>query len=473
MREGERRAGDATRARRRGGTVPRPKVTARRATAATTGATVAVLVLGLSSLVGGCSPDGAAPHVSPTAALPPTATATPATAATATPAPSPAAQEPRSVGTGEVATLGDLEAVNHPDMSDSTSYLTRDVAGLRVTVNNPDPSALGATVGITLAGSSGKPLATAGYLTWASGDSESDYTWPGSYPSSLGPSFVRYDDAAVWEYLAAIVPSWLRDPRAYLVSRSGWTLPDGTTTHLAEAPTFRAPSPDGRLMLLVAASGPPTVGSLLDGTMFVVFTGDAGQPPVIPDCFPQTPTQCDLANALPAGWLTGTPARFTPNPSPEPSPRPTPNPHATPSLAAPTAATTSAACDRQPTGPLVALVPQVFAATGPGKTASCGQNVSFGPFGGATVQLVRDGTDSDSLIELGGQKDNKNGAADVMEIPNKAFIDGPGPFAQVATFNDPTDGCFAYGFVPPDMPGARVFYVNPKSGFVRADGTTT
>lgn len=87
-------------------------------------------------------------------------------------------------------------------------------------------------------------------LTWSSADSprSDDYRWDTMLRYGLGA-----DDS---RFFMGVVPPWLEEPRVVLFSRTGFVRADGGRVQTLEAPVYRAPTGDGRMLYTVAILAP-------------------------------------------------------------------------------------------------------------------------------------------------------------------------------------------------------------------------
>ncbi|OJV76586.1 MAG: hypothetical protein BGO37_11105 [Cellulomonas sp. 73-92] len=428
---------------------------ARRATgAATTGALVLALAIGV--------PAALARHGTPGPVNPgqPTSTASPVTpsAAPTDAAPSPTTplgpvsinaygQSTYAVGAGQAAVLDvpNLYAVNVPQAS-GAQVVAHGIGGLDVTVMADGSHA--ATVLLDASANHGQSATVP--LDWPATEHASDYSMSHHYPI---PTFISSaTDSFQYAYLVGTVPSWLHDPVVELVSDTPWTLPDGTSTHLAQVPTFRAPTPDGRLMYVITGAGAMALNWLAPGHHVAIAFANSNEPePFVPGCEQDIGAYGCTLIPMPAQYLTGVPAPFT--------------------SVADGAASLAGTTPRGTTWPAVApapaeIAPGVLAATAAGATDSSGA-LHFTGWAGAAVSVIRDGTDSDSLIEI-----NATTGTTGTQIVQKGFLD-PGRATVVSSqFDNARDGVFVGGTVPPGLAGVHVFVTTP-GGFTQAGGGTT
>ena len=272
-------------------------------------AVVAALAFGIPaglSRHGGVEPIG----FPPTTSSAPTSSS-PAPTPTGTVAPGPVStnaygQDSYAVGAGQAAVLDvpNLYAANVP-LASGSQAVAHGVGGVDVTVTADGSDA--ATVVLDASANHGKS-ATA-HLTWPADEHASDYSMSNHYPI---PTFVTSsNDAFQYAYLVGTVPSWIHDPVVLLVSDTAWTLPDGGTTHVAQVPTFRAPTADGRLMYVITGAGNMALNWLAPGH-HVAVAFSSGSEPFVPGCEQDIGAHgCDLI-PFPAQHLTGVPAQFSP-----------------------------------------------------------------------------------------------------------------------------------------------------------------
>lgn len=409
---------------------------ARRTTGtASAGALVLALVVGVSAALSGHG----APPVEPGR---PTSSATATAEPTTSPSPSPAATQ-SPLGDSEVATLDfpNLYAVNHPATSSPTQVVARGVGGVDVIVDRDGDHG----VEVTLDASANHGKTATERLAWPADERESDYSADAN-PYPVPTVTTAFTEDFQYAYLLGTVPSWLTgDVRVLLYGDAGWTLPDGSTTRLAEVPTFRAPTDDGRLMFVVTGAGHMALQWLADQHPAIVFMGDEGT--YVPGCYGDLSGGCD-AIPFPAQVLTMVPVQFTAVPG-----------SSTPPTDESTGPSTSSS--------LSTLAHGIAAVTDPGTPVTADGHVfDLGPFDGATAHLTRDGTDSDSLVELTASKGD-----DGTEIVGKGVL-GAYPLVLSTEFDDPADGVFTFGVVPPGWSDVHVFYRDDAFGFSLPDGTT-
>lgn len=238
----------------------------------------------------------------------------------AEPTTAPVHQEPHYAGAGTVATLeAGVQAVNVPISIAATLVQAEDVAGLDVQLSARATRAASRVVVHT--GPSGEgPGSGEWVIAWRAPDAPSSYSAAGPYgidftATSAGP------DRATRYALAGAVPSWLRDPTVLWFSQAGWRLDDGATVHAAEIPTFRAPTPDGRLLYFVVmdeAAGERILGVPLPESSWP----GVGDPPLVaflgadgdvfaPACDAETTFACLENLGVQGSWLDEPRAHFT------------------------------------------------------------------------------------------------------------------------------------------------------------------
>lgn len=420
----------------------------RRTSTAAAGALVLALAIGVPAALAGHGPVGPVTPGQPTATTSPSAA--PSTAPSATASPGPVAtnaygQHTYSVGDSQAAVLEvpNLYAVNLPQTSPSQA-VAHGVGGVDVTVTASGSH--GVTVALDASANHGKTATVD--LTWPDVERASDYSTSHHYP--IPQVVTASTDAFQYAYLVGTVPSWLHDPVVQLVSDTAWTLPDGGTTHVAQVPTFRAPTPDGRLMFVITGAGPMALDWLAPGHhVAIAFANSNESQPFVPGCEQDIGAYgCDLI-PMPAQYLTGEPAQFSPV-----SDQPTGS-----------AVATASWPDVAPAP--VEVAPGILAATGAGAAGTDGE-LMFTGWAGATVSVLRDGTDSDSLLEIIARK---GGAS--TQATEKGFLDAGRSTVVSATFGAPGDGILVGGTVPPDITGVRVFLAPRAGAFAQAGGGTT
>ena len=353
-------------------------------------------------------------------------------------------QQPRSFGDGAVAELEDgAAAVNVPARTSSTQVLADGVAGYAVSVTQD-----GETVHVQLVS-----LATQGTLT------ASVSLVDGGSPTTYGEAGTPYPNlseygrggSSLFSVFVGVLPSWQRDPTAYLFSAAGWPAANGQVAHAAEVPTFHPPADPDRLMYVVVLTGEARQRVVGSGhTMsFVGAAGDA----FWPECGRSTgtgttndPGRCAALLGVTEEELQGLvpPVKFdrelrTGSPATATAPDP------------------------------VDVAPGIRAVLSAG-TADARGDVAIGTFDGAAVRIGRDGSTTDARVHLTAEKDGRTS--------EPVTYDTLGPWATVGY----TDGvpaasgttipAFVYGTVPPDMSDPTVFVYSP-AGFVSADGTRT
>ena len=174
---------------------------------------------------------------------------------------------------GAVAELEDgAAAVNVPARTSSTQVLADGVAGYAVSVTQD-----GETVHVQLVS-----LATQGTLT------ASVSLVDGGSPTTYGEAGTPYPNlseygrggSSLFSVFVGVLPSWQRDPTAYLFSAAGWPAANGQVAHAAEVPTFHPPADPDRLMYVVVLTGEARQRVVGSGhTMsFVGAAGDAFWP---------------------------------------------------------------------------------------------------------------------------------------------------------------------------------------------------
>lgn len=287
---------------------------ARRTTgAATTGALVLALAIGVPAALAGHGTAGPVNPGQPTA----TTRTSPASATATEPGPSPTTplgpvsvnaygQSTYAVGAGQAAVLDvpNLWAVNVP-VGSASPVSAQGIGGLDVTVTADGPNAV--TVLLDAGASHGKAATVR--LTWPAPEHPSDYSMSHHYPiPTVGTS---HTDAFQYAYLVGTVPSWLSNPVVELVSDTAWTMPDGSSTHVAQVPTFRAPTPDGRLMYVITGAGAMALNWLANAHPVIAFSGGSDGA-FVPGCEQNIGAYgCDLI-PMPAQYLTGVPVQFSP-----------------------------------------------------------------------------------------------------------------------------------------------------------------
>ncbi len=277
----------------------------RRVTGTTSaGVLVLALVIGVPVALSGHDARPVEPGL-PTSSVIATAepTDTPTTGASA------AATQP-PLGDGQVATLGssELYAVNHPVAFSPTQVVARGVGGIDVTVDRDGEHG----VKVTLDASASRGRTSIEHLAWPADEKESDYSSDAN-PYPVPTVTTAFTDNFQYAYLLGTVPAWLTGEVQVLLYDgdlfgAGWTLPDGSTTHLARVPTFPAPTDDGRLMFVLTGAGNVGLQRLVDRHPAIVFASDEGT--YIPGCYGVLPDWCDTI-PFPAQVLTMVPAQFS------------------------------------------------------------------------------------------------------------------------------------------------------------------
>lgn len=201
-----------------------------------------------------------------------------------------APQQPRTFGDRPAAVLEPgVAAVNLPQRRAGGALVATDVAGLTVTVSREGDDVHVVVEGGDVAG----PVS----LSLPDGGSVRTYDHAGTaYPNAS--EYGRGN--APMGLLVGVLPSWQRDPSAYLFSVPGWDpalrgssatpgateLPRGGSAgadevaRFAELPTFRPPGDDGRLMYVVVLTGEAhgRIGGSPHAVAFVGSDGDAFWP---------------------------------------------------------------------------------------------------------------------------------------------------------------------------------------------------
>jgi hypothetical protein len=412
--------------------------TRRRGAAAGAGALVLALAIGVPATIG-------AHHTAPPAA--PTSTAT-------------VHQEPRTFGDATVAALEldpAVQAVNLPSSAGPDALTADGVAGLDVTI-----AATGDGVTVTADGG-GRGAGTASDIEvrWSSADSTAQEPYVETAPVlASGP------DGIEMLVLTGVLPSWQRDPVALLVNRNGWTAGDGTVRHVAELPTFRAPTDDGRLLYLVASSGEPAQRLIGSGSPLVVFVAADGEV-FVPGCQGLTTAACEASLGVPlAEWLDEPVARFA-APDEAASPTSEPADGATSQPATGDGTPTSPSTTGEPTP--VQLAPGVRAAVGP--ISGAGGLVTVGRFDDVLVRITRDGTDAKAGLQVINAEGGMGGE------PVTTGVLGPWATVLYSAGTDSPGGTqerwYVLGTTPPDLAGAAVFVYSPTRFAQEGGGTTS
>ena len=311
----------------------------------------------------------------------PTATTSPTSPPTTTPTVAPVfnayGQQTYAVGAGQAAVLDvpNLYAVNVP-VGSASHAVAHGIGGVDVTVTAEGSH--GVTVVLDASANHGKTATV--QLTWPADEHASDYSMSHHYP--IPTVVTSANDSFQYAYLVGTVPSWINDPVVQLVSDTARTLPDGSPTHVAQVPTFRAPTPDGRLMYVITGTVGMALNWLTSSHPAIVISGSDGV--FVPGCEQDIGAYgCDLIR-MPAQYLTGRPAQFSPV-----ADQPTPTTFATPTLSLGTPPDTPAPGPAQ-------LAVGVEAATGLSSRAGdlaavdatvTGEYYLAGDLGGASVRI--------------------------------------------------------------------------------------
>ncbi len=419
----------------------------RRTSTAAAGALVLALAIGVPAALAGHRATGPVTPGQPTSTTSPSVA--PSTAPSATTSLGPVSanaygQATYAVGDAQAAVLDvpNLYAVNVPQTLASQA-VAHGVGGVDVTV--AASGSHGVTVALDASANHGTTATVD--LAWPADERASDYSMAHHYP--IPQVVTSSTDSFQYAYLVGTVPPWLHDPVVLLVSDTAWTLPGGGTTHVAQVPTFRAPTPDGRLMFVITGAGGMALDWLAPGHHVAIAFANSNEPqPFVPGCEQDIGAYgCNLV-PMPSQYLTGVPAQFSAV-SDQPSPTVT--------------TTRWPAVAPAP----VEVAPGILAATGAGAAGADG-GLTFTGWAGATVSVVRDGTDSDSLIEIIARK---GGAS--TQATEKGFLDAGRSTVVSATFGAPGDGILVGGTAPPDMAGVRVFLAPRVGAFAQAGGGTT
>jgi hypothetical protein len=436
----------------------------RRTATAGAGALVLALAIAVPATLAGHGPTNPVNPGQPTSTASTTLpSAAPSTAGTE-PAPTPTTplgpvsvnsygQSTYAVGAGQAAVLDvpNLYAVNVPATS-LFRVAAHGVGGVDVTVT--EFNSHGVEVAFDASASHGKTATID--LGWNGDEQASDYSMSNHYPI---PTFVPAStDSFQYAYLVGTVPSWLQDPTVELVSDTAFPLPDGSWSHQVQVPTFRAPTPDGRLMFVVTGAGNMALNWLTSNARIAIAFGGSRET-FVPGCEQNIGAYgCDLI-PMPAQYLTSPLAQFSPVPD-----QPTPNAGGTPGgLNTPLSGGTSWP-DVAPAP--IEIAPGVLAAAGAG-AANSGGGFTFTGWAGATVYVARNGTDSDSLIEITAEKGTTG-----TQIVWQGLLDASRANVVTSRFDDAHDGVFVGGTVPPGLTNVRVFVTAP-GGFTQAGGGIT
>ncbi|GEN79853.1 hypothetical protein [Actinotalea fermentans] len=133
-------------------------------------------------------------------------------------------------------------------------------------------------------------------LSWLPADTPADYP-DGVYPA---PTKVVEESVAGHTLLLGAVPSWITDPTVTLHLSGEVRLADGSTGRALAVPTFAAPTPDGRLLYLVAFD--PSAG-VSDGEGYAVTITDGPGRALLAGCPGSDVDACVAAVADPVSAL--------------------------------------------------------------------------------------------------------------------------------------------------------------------------
>lgn len=380
--------------------------------------------------------------------------------------PSPHAQQPHPIGTGRTTALAlGLDAVNllgpasRRDEPFTFGEGAEPARAQRFELGLPSPvDASGggaASLFVTPPSADGTRL---GAVAYGRGDGVS---WRLEAPSTdlqvFGVSTTSAQDGRRLDVFE--LPSLVPSPRLLLGTPLDLTLPDGSTTHMVEVPTFAAPG--GRVLAVVQASGTAAAALADDGTHAVLLGGDrsvhdacvsaasCGDPGSIPGL-------ADAVRALGLDLHVG---------APQPSGPPT-------GEQTPSASSASSNSTRGAVPNAVTLATGVYAGTGPyvstDADGEAGTSTPLGTMGGTTVTLARDGIE----FRVRGEHPPVAAAADdAMEVMPRGSMGNPNGASVTSMFDDPRSGMLTAGYAP-DLPGVRAFLWStaPLAG---ADGRRT
>lgn len=325
--------------------------------------TAAVVVLALAIGV----PAAWSGHGAPVAPGRPTGTATTS------------APPPRTFGGGPVAELEDgVVAVNAPARVSATELHAGDVAGYAVDIVQTRDE-----VHVRLVG--GSHVADTS-ISLIDGGSAAAYGHAGTtYPNAAESGRSALSTVSVF---VGVLPSWQRDPTAYLFSSAGWPSGAGTSgavSHTAEVPTFHPPGAAGRLMYVVVLTGdartaftgsPHTVAFAgADGDAFwpecgrSTGTGTTENPGTCAQMLGVSPDELQFTTTKKFDWLLSHPDSSPPASAAHAAPEPG------------------------------QIAPDVLAATGAG-TPDADGFVQVGTFNGLVARIGRDGSETDSMAML-------------------------------------------------------------------------
>jgi hypothetical protein len=157
------------------------------------------------------------------------------------------AQEPHTVGAGQVATAGqEIQAVNLPAALSATHMTAADVGGFDLTIDAAD--------GIVTFHGDGRQIGLPeldARTTWVPAGAGA-LSHAGSWTTAYGTSSLPSGQIAA-ALVAGEVPPWVGSSRVYLLSQPSFALPDGIAAPTLELPTFAAPT--GELLFAVVLRG--------------------------------------------------------------------------------------------------------------------------------------------------------------------------------------------------------------------------
>jgi hypothetical protein len=260
----------------------RRRRTARRAAGTTAAcALVAALAFGLPPLIGEAR-HGTVP-VGPETTTPSTPVPGPTRSSSGT------AQQPHTVGTGQVATAGqDIQAVNLPAALSTTHMTAADVGGFDLAIDVRDHVATFGGDGSRI----GLPTLSVETSWTPAGDAAPFLasSWTAAYDTS--PLSNGRTAAAL---VAGEVPPWIGDAHVYLLANPSFALPDRTAAPALELPTFAAPSGE---MLYAVVLRDAAARTLDAGSFGIVIQASDGTL-VTPGCAVHLPNAMVCAAGIP------------------------------------------------------------------------------------------------------------------------------------------------------------------------------